>query len=167
MADNHSIVFRGDILPGFSLEQVRGDLKTLFNLDEQRLAQLFSGRPLTIKKQLSREQAELFQKRMAAIGAQVSIRAESDSEQPASPMARDDTADPPLATGAESEQGMSLAPVGADVLRDNERSQHRPAQVSTDHLSLDEPGADVLRPEERRKVEVRELNLDHLKIESP
>lgn len=161
MADTYSIVFRGDILPGFSFDQVRGDIQTLFNLDDQRLTQLFSGRPLSIKKQLTREQAELFQKRMAAIGAQVSIRAEDSETAP-------ERADrPPPRPSAPTEDGISVAPVGADVLRDNERHQPEPAQVSTDHLSVDEPGADVLKPEERKKDEVREFKLDHLKIQSP
>lgn len=57
-----------------------------------------------------------------------------------------------------------VAPVGADVLRPEERVVIVPRNVRTDHISLAEPGGRLTEPEMNMELL---LNLDHLSLAEP
>jgi len=154
MANTYKLIFRGDIAPGHALMGVREKLRQLFNLDDEGLNKLFCGRPVTIKKQLDQANAEKWCAVLLKAGAIVKISPEEDFSA--------------SAKGADVNAGQQqslVAPLGADVLRPDERKKVAAVTPKTDHLSLDEPGADVLRPEERRIVEDLDLDISHLSLE--
>ncbi len=161
MTDNNrfDVVFRGDIAPGETLPVVRQRLGELFRLDETRLAQLFSGRPVVVKRGLTAEEGERYRQTLERAGALVTLRAASpesaSQESPAASVAP--------ATGRSEPD---VAPVGADVLRPEERRSVEAPEFDLDHLSVAEAGSDVLRPEERRTVQAPELDLSHLSVAS-
>ena len=157
MPDIYSVIYRGDIAPGFTLVQVRQGFQDMFSLDDQKLGQLFSGRPVAIKKNLDYSKAEQFCALLAGFGAVAQIRGAESS----APSDAGDAAGQPT----REEDGITIAPAGADVLTDDQRRQVPPRQVTTEHLSLDAVGADVLRPEERKSVEAPAIDLSHLKVE--
>ncbi|KJS07809.1 MAG: hypothetical protein VR73_07830 [Gammaproteobacteria bacterium BRH_c0] len=169
LTDNCSVVFRGDIAPGFTLGEVSQGLKDFFNLDEARVNQLFSGRPITIKKNVSREKAEQFKTLLKGMGAMAEIVAlENTGAGNPAPTAVAGSApvsnvEPPVPEG--NSDSITIAPPGADVLKPEERSASPQRDIVTDHLSLDSPGADVLKPHERKQPVEVQIDLSHLSVE--
>ncbi|WIO74692.1 hypothetical protein QP938_01970 [Porticoccaceae bacterium LTM1] len=162
------IVFRGDIAPGANFAEVRQRLGELFKADEQQLERLFSGRPSVIRRSLDSATAERYQNAIQQTGALVQIRA-SKPEMPAQkPVEAASSAEPvPSEQAAETDPGpgWGLAPVGADVLNDNEKRPQVDANVDTSALNLAPEGSDVLKPEERKPYEEREVDTSGLTLE--
>jgi len=171
MDDRFDVIFRGDIAPGATIAGVREELQALFGLDTEQVNRLFTGR-----KNVDRATADKFRQLMAKAGALVELRsaradvaaAATEEPTPAAPTATSvlagsrDAATPPLQS-----TDMSLAPVGADVLKPEEKAAVEPVQVQTEHLSVEAPGADVLRPGERRRITDRDVDTSHLHLARP
>jgi hypothetical protein len=140
----YDLLFRGDIVPGRQLDDVKTRVRELFQIDDARLASLFSGRPVLIRRELGAMEAERYRGALAAAGALVELRPVSGSPEGA--------AAPVAATPQPAAGDWALTPVGAALLRPEERGQSAPRAVDVGDLSVLPPGADVLRPEERRAV---------------
>lgn len=88
------IVFKGALAAGYTPEQVKNGLAKIFTLDPSeptdasKLKQLLSGRPVVIKKGLTREQASRYQQVIAGAGALAEIGTDP-AEQHAAPGTRD------------------------------------------------------------------------------
>lgn len=67
----------------------------------------------------------------------------------------------------DAESGWTVAPVGEDVLRPDERRQVQSVVVGNVDFELAPAGADLLKPEERVKVEVPEIDVSHLTVDAP
>ncbi|MGE3296679.1 MAG: hypothetical protein AB7I68_04935 [Porticoccaceae bacterium] len=147
----YDVFFRGDIAPGQRLNEVRDRLRQLFGIDDARLNALFSGRPMAIRRDLAGDEAERYRAALREAGALVELRPLRAADVPA--------AAGPLADAADD---WSLAPVGADVLRPDERPAVVPVSVDIGGLEVAPPGVDVLRPEERRPAVVRNIDTQHL-----
>jgi hypothetical protein len=162
MADQYDVIFRGDVLPGHSVVAVRDNLKALFKLDDDRIAQMFTGRPVAIRRGIDKDLADRFRVAMEKSGAIVEIRpapaAKTTVEATAPGRAEDEAA-------TVSAPSFDVEPVGADVLKPGERQPVEAPAISTDHLSVEEPGADVLRPDERRAVPEKDIDTSHLSVE--
>lgn len=156
----YDIFFAGETLDGHDPETVRASLGRLFKADSATLDKLFSGARQRIKKSCDQATAVKFQKALHAAGAKVEVRlldSESDdthagSQAPApqspsvrAPEARVEVAPTTHTSGSDPDFG--LAPVGADVLRPEERREQAPASIDLSHLSLGELG-ERLAPED-------------------
>lgn len=194
------VFFRGDIVPGENVMGVRERLKKLFNADDQQLQQLFSGRPVVIRRNLDGPAAELYKESMLKAGALVELRpakvaAESaevtapdatkvatqvtqgtasggnSAPQPTSERAAADLAggahpggqQPPGESGTPGD--FSLAPVGADVLNEDERPRVMPVEVDISALAIEPMEGDLLKNDEKRHVEAVEIDVSHLSVE--
>jgi hypothetical protein len=147
----YDVFFRGDIAPGQRLNEVRDRLRQMFRIDDARLNTLFSGRPMAIRRDLGIDEAERYRAALREAGALVELRPLMVPEVPA--------AAGPLAHATDD---WSLAPVGAEVLRPEERPTVVPVSVDTSGLEVAPPGVDVLREDERRPVVVRNIDTTHL-----
>ena len=158
MSELFNVIFRGDILPGHSLPVVKAQMAQLFKLDDAKLAAVFSGKPVTLKKDCDATTAEKVKAALTKIGADSEIKSASTpvataapaptrpvSSPPASPaVTTQSTPVPakPVPPGSVSPQpinsGIKLAPVG-QVLTEAERAALRkpPVQVKTEHISLE------------------------------
>ena len=171
-SDTYEIVFRGDIVQGETIDVVKQRLMELFNIDAGRAEQLFSGRPVVLKKNLDLLKADQYRMRLENAGAVVQVR-EAAGAEPAAPTEPASTTEPtPVATDtateAESSDGnMSLSPVGAEVLAADERRDFTPADIDVDHISVAETGEDVLADDEKKPFIEKQLDLSHLTIELP
>lgn len=75
--DNYKIVFSGEIYPSFNTVQVQDNLKKNIQYTDAQIITLFSGKPFVIKKDLTQEAAQSYQKKLASLGAKVIITAQS------------------------------------------------------------------------------------------
>src|SRR5690606_7678739 len=66
------IVFAGELMPGHALEQVRENIANLFKTDPSKIAHLFSGRPVEIKRDLDSSEADKYLGALQRAGAKVS-----------------------------------------------------------------------------------------------
>ena len=164
MAETYTVIFRGDILPGHTLTDVKGRMGQLFKLEDARVAALFSGKPVALKKNCDAATAEKLRAVLTKAGAEVEVRpdqavttapaAATTREQvragpqvpapPPSAVASEKRSpapaqvDPPPRTAEPSAGSLQLAPVG-QVLSEQERAALRPTpvQVATDHIALE------------------------------
>jgi len=132
MADNEfDIIFRGDIVLGHQLGDVKARLQQLFKIDAERVNALFSGRPVPLKRQLDRATAEKYKQVLEKAGARVELRS-SDAAKPAA-----------------TASAWTLAPVGAPLLRPSEVHVVEPVTVDTSGISLRPAEGDLLDATER------------------
>lgn len=64
-----NITFRGDIEPQVQIESVRHAFRDIFHANESQLDKIFSGRVLTLMRDLDKEEAEQARKTLASVGA--------------------------------------------------------------------------------------------------
>ncbi len=90
------LIFLGEILGGFRLEDVKRSLGELFKLDEAGQARLFSGARVVLKRSVDPAEAQRYVARLAKVGARLYIEPSGHAHAPApGPQSR---AQPALAT---------------------------------------------------------------------
>ncbi|MFT6289203.1 MAG: hypothetical protein ACJA09_003970 [Alcanivorax sp.] len=122
MDERYNIYFAGVVLEGHDIAQVRLKLGELFNADDLTLDKLFSGDAQMIKRSCDKSTALKYQQAMKKVGAKPVIRA-------AQPAAHE-----------QSNLDFDLAPVGADMLRPEERPEAEALEIDTSALSLADTG---------------------------
>ncbi|MEX2963730.1 hypothetical protein [Microbulbifer sp. TYP-18] len=141
----YQVIFRGDLVAGFTAADVKANMARLFKAGPETIAKLFSGRPLAIKKGLSQAQAEQLQATLAKIGAQSSLRPEGAV--PAAPPAT------PADRAPVGSDAWTLAPMEGNLLQEHERERTEAVQVEVSHLNLKPAQGNLLEQGERKKVQ--------------
>lgn len=164
---SYEVVFRGDVVPGQSIVDVKQRLAELFTADPDRIDGMFSGRPVVIKRGLDQPTAERYQASMQKAGAVVDIRPAANSGESSTqpPVAKTEPASsvvPQL-----PDEDMELAPVGADVLTPEQRRDFTPANIDTSYMTVAEAGTEVLKEDERKVVPDRDVDTSHLSLDDP
>jgi hypothetical protein len=76
------IIFRGDIVFGHQLADVKARLQQLFKADAAKVDALFSGRPVPLKRGLDQASAQKYKEALIKAGAQVDIVAAGETKPP-------------------------------------------------------------------------------------
>jgi hypothetical protein len=138
-AEEFDIVFRGDIVLGHQLTQVKQRLQQLFKSDAERVEALFTGRPVVLKRNLDRETAEKYRDALFKAGAQTTISpagsVAAKAAAPAAPVARKPV--------------WSLAPAGSYLLAPSERRVFTPLDLDVSRLTLRPAGEPLLDASEQ------------------
>lgn len=156
----YSLVFRGDLVPGYTTTDVKANLARLFKASPETVEKLFSGRPLAIKKGLGKAQAEQLQATLAKLGAQSSLKPESEPAPAPAPQAREPEGGP-----SPAQPDWSLAPMEGNLVKESERETKEAVRVDVGHLSLKPAGGNLLEESERSSrqpasVQVPDWQLD-------
>ncbi|WP_237066450.1 hypothetical protein [Microbulbifer guangxiensis] len=158
----YSVIFRGDLEPGFTVADVQANMARLFKAGPDTIEKLFSGRPLAIKKNLAEAQALQLQATLAKIGAQATVRAEG--EQPARPSIPRQDVSQAAAPAPQSEPAAvdqepsvpapawSLAPMEGNLVKDHERQKKEAVAVEVNHLSLKPAEGNLVEDAERDRA---------------
>ena len=160
------VFFRGDIVAGQAVVEVKERLANLFKLEAAQVDQLFSGRPAAIRRNLDEASARKYEQALLKIGAVAELRPAKVEEAPAAQTAETSVTTPPgepVNTG----DGLSLAPAGSDVLRPDERANVEATEVDVSALALEPGGGEILRDEEKRSVEATQVDTSHLEVLPP
>ncbi|MBQ0743257.1 MAG: hypothetical protein KBT85_08160 [Pseudomonas sp.] len=173
------IAFHGQVRPGVTPEQARARIGQLFQVGDEPLNVLFSGRRVVIKQGLDEASADKYRQAIERAGAVCSVDSMEQEETPASFTSAAANAGPsaqPHPTGGTSVRprdaymaafsevdapDFGIAPVGADMQDEYEEFVDLPIDLSA--LSLAPAGSDLeqLRPE----VAPVKPNIDHLRLQ--
>lgn len=157
--EQFDLIFRGDIVLGQPLATVKARLQQLFKADADKIEQLFTGRPVAVKRKLDRATAQKYQQVLHKAGAQVEIvpaRAEG---------APSDRA--PARSAAQSvARGLSLAPVGL-LLKPSERPHLTPVSVDISGLSLRPAQGPLLDASERTARDSADVSVPAFELAQP
>lgn len=74
MSDSYSVVMTGKVAEGQNPEQVKANVGKLFRIDEQQLNRMFAGKPVAVRKGISREQADKICAALMKAGAEAKVR---------------------------------------------------------------------------------------------
>ncbi|MCP4490976.1 MAG: hypothetical protein GY820_27230 [Gammaproteobacteria bacterium] len=156
------VTFSGEILVGENPEDVRVRVGKIFNADEAKIAQLFSGKRIVIKKNIDQQTAAKYRTALNKAGAGCEINALTPTEPasvvapeapvlppptPAQPVDYGDVAPPPQTdplgiTGDQIEDlSISIAPIGS-ALQDDIK-QPEAAQIDISGIDVAPVGTDI------------------------
>lgn len=144
-SDEFDIIFRGDIVIGHQLPEVKQRLQQLFKIDAAKVDALFTGRPIPLKRSLDEATANKYRDVLIKAGAQVSVSPSGSVKvtAPAAPVRpivtnsmSANSVSVESAAESSAPQGLSLAPVGSYLLTPVERPKVSPILINTDAISL-------------------------------
>ena len=78
MSVNWKIIFRGGLLPGFNIQDVKPVVQQWMRLSDEQLNRLFCGREITLKKGINHDEGKVFVSKMALLGLQVYLIEDED-----------------------------------------------------------------------------------------
>ncbi len=134
----YDVIISGKLLDAVTPELAKEQLAKVFNMPAERAAALVDGKPHRIKKAVDEPTARKFKAALTKAGLQTLIRPnESMAETTAETGSENNPAPAQNAPTSQSES-LDLAPPGTPVLREDERTEVKPAAVDTSGLSLDE-----------------------------
>jgi hypothetical protein len=94
--ENFEVIFAGQIVAGAQAEEVKARVAAIFKTDVAKIAHLFTGSPVVIKKGIDQQMALKYQAAMQAAGAICELRDISQAATPVAPAtAKPVTAAPP------------------------------------------------------------------------
>lgn len=110
----YAVVFRGEVLEGFSREQVQASFARLLGLDAERLEQLFCQPRTVLKKGLGHDAAVRYRDALQRLGAAVSVEAAAITQPAAAPA---EPAQTPRQPATAAQDGSPAAPTGRAATR--------------------------------------------------
>ncbi len=167
------IVFRGDIIPGHQIDDVKQRLAKLFKTDKSRIDGLFCGAVVQLKRNVDSATASKYKAVLIKAGAQVErVPAGSRSQKVAPPTRRPaqnrgkHLAERLAEQVQQSEAGSAwtLSPVGESLLSDNERAQPEAVAIDTSRLSIRPLQGDLLDEDEKRRFVELELDFSGYEV---
>jgi uncharacterized membrane protein YhaH (DUF805 family) len=112
VSETVSVVFRGELRPGVSLDEARANATQAFKLTPEKCDAMFGGRPVILRKGLPKSELDTYLQRMERVGVQVEVRPDAPASDTSHsvPVAKTET--PPAAPSASTAfAGMSLVPM--------------------------------------------------------
>ena len=163
------IVFRGDLVAGHNILEVKQALQTQFNLNQTSVEKMFSGKPVVLKKGLAEAEAEKFRDAFQHAGAQVQLREVSEPQPelmqaPATPQNEPVNSEKTDSSGG-VDSGLELKPEGTPVLTEDERQPVQARDVDISGIALAPEGSDVLDDQDKRVYENMDIDTSHLDLE--
>lgn len=160
MSDQYRLVFAGEVAEGQHAAVVKKRLAGVLKLNDARMAVLFSGKSVVVKKAVDADNAARYQAVFAKAGAVLQVISPT-AETAAPATTAPETTAPAQTKAASTTQGeLDVLPVGADVLSPAERRNVDDADIDTSHLSLQGAVFSVDEPE----AETDAPNVDHLTL---
>lgn len=182
------IIFRGDILPGHQLPEVKARLQQLFKVDAARVDALFSGSATPLKRNLDKAAADKYKAVLQKAGADIQLAPAGKVQAKARPQRQERT--PPAAlekkltlaerlaqqeaeqkaeeeTKKQAEQNDSpftLAPAGTDLLEASEKEEIVPVEVDVSALSLREQAGNLVDSSEQPHIEPVVVDVGDLEL---
>lgn len=154
----YKIIFDGQLVEGFALGQVKKNLAKLFKLSDERVAAIFAGQPVVLKRDADAETAKKYKVVLHKAGAVTHIRPMASESGAAKPANQARQAQVPPAKALSNPQQAQPAPA-ADPAPGGNSAAGDWSLSATD-------GEPLLRAEERTEFVEREIDLGHISLVS-
>ena len=171
------IIFRGDIVFGHQLTEVKLKLQQLFKVDAAKVDALFTGRPVPLKRKLDEATANKYREVLLKAGAQVEICPSDSSPATAAPATKPAPVHPaaapvnnpaataPITPVTPIAPVWSIAPAGADLLPADQRpAAAAPVAVDLSGLSLRAQSGNLLDATEVAPIPVATVAVPDLVV---
>jgi hypothetical protein len=184
MNPKFDIIFRGDVVFGHQLPDVKLRLQQLFKMDSVKIDALFSGKPITLKRDLDETSAQKYKQVLLNAGVDVEVRAmrtepqlrasQNQIESPSPEKKRmidsassaagllNSLSNSPVAKAAPTD--WSLADIGSDLLLSGERHQSVPVEVDVSAITLKAQEGNILEPSELPSVHIFPVAIPDLSV---
>ncbi|MEM8499649.1 MAG: hypothetical protein AAF542_16625 [Pseudomonadota bacterium] len=129
---DYRVVFEGQIADGFSIGMVKKNLAKLFKADAERIATIFSGQAVVLKRNIDHPTALKYQAALQKAGAITTLKSANGSQETSA--AEVQKPSPPDTKPAQDD--WSLAPAGSELLRASERREFEEANLDVSHISI-------------------------------
>lgn len=162
----YNIVFRGDIVFGHQLNDVKLRLQQLFKTDEAKINALFTGKPVVLKRNLDQASAEKYRVALLNTGAQVTVVVADESSVVSAPVVQraSQSAPAPVQSSVNKPvENLSLAPVGINLLEADQQKQFIPRNVDTSSLQIRPLGGNLVDSAEQ-KIAVAPVNVPNFEV---
>lgn len=138
----YAVVFRGEILEGFSREQVQASFARLLGLNAERLEQLFCQPRTVLKKGLGHAEAVRYRDALQRLGAAVSVETAAVAQPAAQPTGQAQMpSQPATATPALQDEVGGSAPPAPDTVLPHPRRKRPAAPAGRAAVRADGPPA--------------------------
>lgn len=163
MADEkYDLVFRGELVPGAELDQVKQNLSRLFKMDAARIEMLFSGKAIVLKRGMDMDAAAKYRVAIKKAGARIDTvtsrpKASAPPAKPGATPQNQQSGSAPTAPAAERsmpEQAPQAAPPLPEPERKSNDQQPQPREAvaaTASAFRLAPAGGDLLAPDEKRR----------------
>jgi hypothetical protein len=167
-----SIIFRGDIVIGHSLPEVKQNLQKLFNVNDEEINRLFMGKPVALRKGLQLKEAQRYKDILKQEGVIVSIKEEINPDVNAktgkAKVEKETAAQPKQEVGLSSKfksdenkkEEWQLFPVGSQL--SDAKEQDKKVDIQTDHLQVLPQEGNLIKDSERVAVAVSSIDVEDL-----
>lgn len=184
-APEFDIVFRGDIVIGHALADVKLRMQQLFKTDAAKVDALFIGRPVPLKRNLDEATAQKYRDVLLKAGALVEVvpagKFATPSAPPPKPAAAVTPAQPKVAVWTLAPVGtrlvdaayrpvvqapvidashLSVRPQSGNLVDATEKKAEPVAAVVVPQLGLAELGADLIAADEKMELPVLEVDVE-------
>lgn len=164
MSEQFDIIFRGDIVFGHKLADVKTRLQQLFKTDAAKIDTLFTGRPVPLKRNLDLESAQKYRDALIKAGAQVELSATAASKPESAPAQPKSIAESRPAEQKPAAAAWTLAPVGSNLLTPTEKPAIVERDIDTSSLSLRAEGGNLLDASEQQSAPIANVIAPNLDI---
>lgn len=152
-APEFDIVFRGDIVIGHALADVKLRMQQLFKTDAAKVDALFIGRPVPLKRNLDEATAQKYRDVLLKAGALVEIVPAGKFATPSAPPPKPVAASP--VTPAQPKATVwTLAPVGTRLVDAAYRPVIQAPAIDTSHLSVRPQSGNLVDSSEKKSEPV-------------
>lgn len=165
------IVFRGDIVSGHNINDVKARLAQLFKVDGAKIEALFSGGLVPLKRDLDEATAEKYKAVLLKAGAQVQLRLAGAAvkTRAASSEKPDAVAVPPVdpassPSPSSSAGALTLAPAGSNLLDAAAATKAQAVEVDVSKITLRPLQGDLLDASEKRQAVVTNIDTSDLDL---
>lgn len=157
MASRYNIYYAGEVLEGRQQSEVREKLRTLFKANDAALDKLFSGTEQVVKRECDKDTALKYKQAMERAGARPVIRVVRPTEAPAP--------QPDRESGPSAAERIAALAAAPDVaVASTDETPPEPEVDEETGWYLEPVGADILRPEERSKPVVADIDISALDV---
>ena len=137
------VVFFGILQAGKDKETVLQNMAAMFKTDANKLAPYFAGGRKVIKGNINAETAGKYQAALENVGLVIKVEACEIEQDKSQSDVSDDKTSSPSTENSRADDGITIAPVGADVIEHpTEVAAQKIADIS--NISMTEVGADII-----------------------
>ena len=166
MDERYRLVFRGEILEGQHKAVVKRRLTELLKLDDARLAKLFSGKPIVLKRDVDRKTAAHYQALFKQAGGALRVQPEEPAANEsagsaAAPVAEPASSDAPPAAAGLSAAAQAIEAPDFEVISTYFPPPEAPrAEIDAPDFEVAAVGATIVEPSEAPRAQVAEVNFE-------